>query len=95
MKSARKLLAAFLALAMVLCMIPATAGAISAQSHRDLARETAGEGMVLLKNRNDILPLDSSDTVALFGSGSVNYGYGGGGSGDVQINYTPDSATKL
>ncbi len=47
-------------------------------------RQMAGEGMVLLHNENNALPLQSSDEVVLLGSG-VTSGYiaGGGGSGWV------------
>ena len=95
MKKARKILAAIIVLVMVLCMIPGAAVASSEQSHKDLAREAVGEGIVLLKN-NDALPLSSSNTIALFGGGQIytastsnGYQIGGGGSGWVNMDYTP------
>lgn len=51
-------------------------------AHSLLARKAAAEGMVLLKNE-DLLPLDISTPVALFGGGGVYTVKGGTGSGDV------------
>lgn len=53
-----------------------------------LSREVAHEGMILLKNDNDVLPLSSDNTVALFGIGQLDYVKGGGGSGEVTVAYT-------
>lgn len=47
-----------------------------------LARQAAQEGIVLLKNENNALPLTNDDKVAVFGRCAVNYfgvGYGSGG----------------
>lgn len=55
--------------------------------HRNLAKNAAKEGMVLLKN-NSILPLEKGCKVALFGKGTFDYVKGGGGSGDVTVEYT-------
>ena len=51
--------------------------------HRAVARRAAADGMVLLRNDNEILPLESGSSVALYGSGAVHYIKGGTGSGDV------------
>ena len=56
--------------------------------HIALSRQAAQEGMVLLKNRGDLLPLAPGSRVALFGKGSFDYVKGGGGSGDVTVAYT-------
>ena len=56
--------------------------------HIALSRQAAQEGMVLLKNRNNLLPLASESRVALFGKGSFDYVKGGGGSGDATAAYT-------
>ena len=50
--------------------------------HGRLARRAAAEGMVLLKNE-EVLPLDASRPLALFGGGAVRTVKGGIGSGDV------------
>lgn len=58
------------------------------QEHIDLSRKAATEGMVLLKNENQVLPLQRGAKVALFGKGTIDYVKGGGGSGDVTVAYT-------
>ena len=57
------------------------------REHIALSRQAAQEGMVLLKNRNELLPLAPGARVALFGKGSFDYVKGGGGSGDVTCAY--------
>ena len=47
-----------------------------------VARQMAAEGIVLLKNERNTLPLSVNDTVAVFGRCAVDYltvGYGSGG----------------
>ncbi len=51
------------------------------------SREMSTEGMVLVQNENDALPLPSGDTVAVFGKGQIDWSKGGGGSGDVTTKY--------
>ena len=55
--------------------------------HIGLSKEAAKEGMVLLNNRGDILPLKKGTRVALFGKAAFDYVKGGGGSGDVTVAY--------
>jgi beta-glucosidase len=58
--------------------------------HRQLAREAAAQGIVLLKNETSILPLDVSrvHTIAVFGSAAdVQPIVAGGGSGHVTPPY--------
>lgn len=55
--------------------------------HRELSKNAAKEGMVLLKNSGNLLPLAKGSKVALFGKGSFDYVKGGGGSGDVTVEY--------
>ena len=57
------------------------------QPHRELAREAAGEGIVLLKN-DGLLPLKKNSKIALFGSGASRTIKGGTGSGDVNERYS-------
>lgn len=59
----------------------------ASKAHRELAKNAAREGMVLLKNRQNVLPLSKGSKVALFGKGSFDYVKGGGGSGDVTVEY--------
>lgn len=52
-------------------------------AHRVIAREAASEGMVLLKNDNNLLPLEQGTKLAVYGPGVVRMIKGGTGSGDV------------
>ena len=58
------------------------------REHIELSRKAAIEGMVLLKNEENLLPIKRGTKVALFGKGSFDYVKGGGGSGDVTVAYT-------
>ena len=60
-----------------------TAGA----EHIALSKNAAKEGMVLLKNERNALPLARGTRIALFGKGSFDYVKGGGGSGEVTVPY--------
>ena len=55
-------------------------------AHSEIARETATEGMVLLKN-NGVLPLQADCPLALFGNFSYDTQAGGSGSGYVYRKY--------
>lgn len=55
-------------------------------AHSETARETATEGMVLLKN-NGVLPLQADYPLALFGNFSYDTQAGGSGSGYVHRKY--------
>ena len=57
------------------------------KEHIALSRKAASEGMVLLKNEGQILPLKKGAKIALFGKGTIDYVKGGGGSGDVTVAY--------
>ncbi|WP_448915602.1 glycoside hydrolase family 3 protein [Eubacterium ramulus] len=56
--------------------------------HRQVAREAAAEGIVLLKNEDHILPLKAGSTVAIYGAGAGRTIKGGTGSGDVNERET-------
>ena len=51
--------------------------------NRVIARRAASEGMVLLENKNRLLPLAKGEKVALYGAGASRTIKGGTGSGDV------------
>lgn len=57
------------------------------KAHILLSKNTAKEGMVLLKNTQNLLPLAKGTKIALFGMGTFDYVKGGGGSGDVTVEY--------
>ena len=54
----------------------------------DKTREIAAEGMILLENKNNTLPLAQRTAVNVFGYGSRDIVYGGTGSGDSSNNVT-------
>ena len=57
------------------------------KAHAEVAREAAEEGIVLLQNRDDALPLPGGTRVALFGTGAYELLAGGTGSGHVHRPY--------
>ena len=59
----------------------------ASREHIQLSKEAAKEGMVLLKNENNVLPLPEGARIVLFGKGTIDYVKGGGGSGDVTVPY--------
>lgn len=57
------------------------------KEHIELSKNAAKEGMVLLKNEEEVLPLQRGSRIALFGKGTFDFVKGGGGSGDVSVSY--------
>lgn len=66
------------------------AGSISEESiaqSEELCTDIAEEGMVLLKNEANVLPLESGKSINVFGWSSTNPLYGGTGSGSMSAEY--------
>ena len=61
--------------------------ATACEEHLELSRKAAADGIILLKNNDNALPLKMGERVALFGKSAVDYFKGGGGSGDVYTKY--------
>ena len=56
------------------------------REHIELSRRVATEGIVLLKNNDNVLPLRAGSKIAVFGKAQYDY-VKGGGSGDVNVEY--------
>ena len=65
------------------------------RKHIVQSRNAAREGMVLLKNENNVLPLSLGQKVVLMGKGTADYVKGGGGSGDVVVDYSMNLADGM
>ncbi len=72
MKFIKRLGAVVLAAAVAWCILPSPAASAAANPNGSaVARQIMDEGMVLLKNQNNALPLTHSKTIALFGESQV------------------------
>lgn len=65
------------------------AGSMCSPEHYEAAREIAGEGIVLLKNDNDVLPvdMDAVQTIAVIGENAIKMMTVGGGSSSLKAQH--------
>jgi len=96
-KILKKAVMATLSASMILTSGGITTFAAPATTNEQSDRETknaqismtaATQGMVLLENNNDVLPIAVDGNIALYGGGAVKTVKGGTGSGDVNQRYT-------
>lgn len=65
------------------------AGSMCSPEHNEAARQIAGEGIVLLKNDNDVLPVDvaSAKKIAVIGENAIKMMTVGGGSSSLKVKH--------
>lgn len=92
-KRKNRIAAAALAAAIAVAGLPA-GGTVTAHAKRldgltDLGRQVSAEGCVLIKNDQNVLPLEGGVSISVFGRAQCNYYKSGTGSGgDVKAPYT-------
>ena len=69
------------------------ANALDSAAYAAIARATAADGMVLLKNDGNALPLQNVKTLAVIGKNAKHFIIGGGGS--AQVNADPKKIVSL
>ncbi|MDF2988009.1 MAG: glycosyl hydrolase, partial [Eubacterium sp.] len=65
------------------------------REHHELAREVARESMVLLQNKDNILPLKMEGTIAIIGDFARNARYQGGGSSHINPTLVDDAVAEI
>ncbi|MCC8187723.1 MAG: glycoside hydrolase family 3 C-terminal domain-containing protein [Bacteroides sp.] len=64
-------------------------GSLTSTEHSEAARKIAEEGIVLLKNKNNVLPIDltQATTIAVIGENALKMMTVGGGSSSLKVKY--------
>ena len=65
------------------------------KAHAAVARKAAEEGIIMLRNENNTLPLKGNEKVALYGITSVDFFGIGTGSGEVNTEYITNMQTAM
>ncbi len=65
------------------------------KAHAEVARQAAGEAIVLLRNEDNTLPVAPGKKVALYGISALDFVAGGTGSGDVNKAYVVNMEEAL
>lgn len=96
MKLGKKILSAVVAVMMLLSIAPAASAATYDADYcysegYDVAVQIGAEGSVLLKNKDNLLPLAEDTKVTVLGAMSYNYVEGGTGSLAARTTKTPCS----
>ena len=65
------------------------------KTHATVARKAAEEGIIMLRNENNTLPLKGNEKVALYGITSVDFFGIGTGSGEVNTEYITNMQTAM
>ena len=63
------------------------------KASEDIVEEVMSEGLVMLKNDNNALPLKSNATISLYSANSVNFVYTGGGSSGANTKAVKKATT--
>lgn len=88
-KMRKQFVALTCAAAMVITALPLTstltAEATTLDGLADLSRQVSAEGCVLIKNDNDVLPLEGGESISVFGRAQCNYYKSGTGSGGAVV----------
>lgn len=64
-------------------------------AEEELCQEIEEEGIVLLRNENEVLPLAEGSKISVFGQNSVDMVYGGVGAGSVDASKAPNLKEAL
>ena len=65
------------------------------EEHHLLAREAARESMILLKNEDQILPINNADSISVIGALAINPRYQGGGSSHINPTQLDDILAEI